>query len=168
MGLFDGFKKKKEEQAAQKAAEKEEEEISNLLRNVCGDDTALYQDMSSTMDSSPPVSGSYSKSMENGQLVEARIKERAGAPDVEALKSLARGHYHEAVDWALYKGTAKELKDALTKLEGMSGTKYPRMMEVPENAIEKTGECYTRLAEIKERVAILRKERSARMTGPGA
>lgn len=153
MGLFDRFKKKKEEQAAQKAAEKEEEEISNLLRNVCGDDTALYKDLFEIKYSSPPVSGSYSKSMENGQLVEARIKEKTDAPDVEALKGLARGHYCEAVGWALYKGTAKELKDALTKLEGMSGTKYPRMMEEPEKAIEKTGECYTRLAEIKKRTA---------------
>ena len=165
MGLLDRFKKKKEEQAAQKAAEKEEEEINNLLRNVCGDDTALYKDLFETKYSSPPVSGSYSKSMENGQLVEARIKERAGAPDVVALKSLAIGHYYRAVGWALYKGTAKELKDALTKLEGMSGIKYPRMMEVPEKAIGKTGECYTRLAEIKEMAA---KERAARMTGSGA
>jgi len=137
----------KEEQAAQKAAEKKEGKIKNLLRNVCGDDTALYQDMSSTMYSSPPVSGSYSKSMEDGRLAEARIKEIAGAPDVETLM-LARGHYHRAVGWALYKGTAKELEDAITKLEELSGTKYPRMREVPGKAIEKARKHYTQLAEI--------------------
>ena len=95
----------------------------NLLEQLCGSDVALYADLSRSMYLHPRGKGTYAEAMEKAGALERERKESA----VE---------YRHAGALALYEGNVKGVRTAFDKNDELSGRKYPRMREVPEQAVE--------------------------------
>jgi len=95
----------------------------NLLEQLCGNDVALYADLSCSMYLHPSGLGTYTDAMEKAEVLESERKESA----VE---------YRHAGALALYEGNVKGVRTAFDKNAELSGRKYLRMREVPEKAVE--------------------------------
>jgi hypothetical protein len=95
----------------------------NLLEQLCGNDVALYEDLSCSMYLRPNGKGTYADAIEKAEVLENERKESAAA-------------YRHAGALALYEGNAKGVRAAFDKHAELSGRKYLRMREVPEKAVE--------------------------------
>jgi|SRR5208282_48138 len=121
------FGKKKEKVKAPIQVEKK----LNLLEQLCGSDVALYADLSGSMYLHPSGKGTYAEAMEKAEVLEREGKESAV-------------QYRHAGALALYEGNVEGVKTAFDKSAELSESKYPRMREVPEKAVEVVRDYYAK------------------------
>jgi len=117
---FSIFKKKEKATPIQEAKKE-----PSLLEQLCGDDKALYEDLSWTMYLDPRNKGTYAEAVEKAEALEKEGKTRNVA-----------GGYRHAGALAMYEANVDGVKRAFGKATELSERKYPRIPEVPEKAIE--------------------------------
>jgi len=92
---------------------------SSLLEQLCGEDRALYEDMSGSMYLDPRGQGTYEEAMKIAEKTEK-----------EGNIDKAKRSYRHAGALALYEKNVEGVKIAFSKVG------YKRIPEVPEKAIE--------------------------------
>ena len=115
------FRKKKES----KVKEKKEERKPTLLKRLCGEDKALYEDLSWSMFLDPRDKGTYTETIKEAEKLES-----------EGNFMLARIKYQVAASLALYEGNIEGVRIAYTKLSSLSARKYDAILANPEKAIK--------------------------------
>jgi len=115
------FRRKKGEQAASTVDVKKE---ASLLELLCGEDIALYEDLSSTLYMDPRNKGTCSEAMEKAVALEREGK------SMEAALS-----YRHAGTLAMYEGKPTDVKKAFDKAAELSNRKIERIRAVPEKAV---------------------------------
>ena len=134
--FFDRFKRKKEEVTKVEEKPKVEEE-TNLLKKLCGDDKALYEDLSYSLYLEPRSKGTYAEAIKKAKKADAK----------DALFA-----YTNAGALALYEGNVDGVKEAFEKYAELSDRKYERIRKVPEKAVEIARKYYKEeLKPIKEK-----------------
>ena len=122
-------KKKEEAKEAPKEAKRE----PSLLELLCGDDKALYEDLSWSMYLDPTGKGTHEEAMKKAEAFER-----------EGKKSEAAREYRHAGALALYEGSADGVKRAFDKSAELSERKFLRIREMPEKAVEIVRKYYER------------------------
>jgi len=128
MGILDRFRRKKEQvtEPMTKTVREPVKGKPSLLRQLCGEDIALYEEMARLMYLDPRDKGTYEEAMKKAEEAEKKGNNRE-----------AKRNYRHAGALALYEKNPEGVVLALSKLG-----EYDRIMEVPEKAIEKAHEHY--------------------------
>ena len=121
--------KKKEAKEAPEEAKRE----ASLLERLCGDDKALYEDLSWSIYLNPTGKGTHAEAMQKAEAFER-----------EGKKSEAAREYQHAGALALYEGSIDGVKRAFDKSAELSERKFSRIREKPEKAVEITRNYYER------------------------
>jgi len=121
------WRKKEETRASPNEPEKE----PTLLERLCGDDKALYEDLSFSMYLNPTGKGTCAQAIRKAEAFER-----------EAKKSEAAREYRQAGALALYEGNVGEVKRAFEKSAELSERKFLRIRELPDRAVEIAREYY--------------------------
>lgn len=125
MGILDLFRRKP------KTEEEKPTEEPSLLRELCGEDKALYEDLSWSMYLDPTGKGTYEEAVEKAQKAER-----------EGNRLDARIGYQHAGSLALYEKNAAGVKASFDKVAELSERKFQRIREVPEKAIKIVNQYY--------------------------
>jgi hypothetical protein len=108
-------------------------EDQNILEQICGDDTALYGNLSDCLYLHPVGKLTYEDAMKKAETLEKDGK----------IQDACRSYWHDAGASALYEGNVEGVKKAFGKHRELSG-RSSRITEVPEKAVEKAREFYDR------------------------
>ena len=134
------FRKKKSEVKENKIKNKGKKEPTPLER-LCGEDKALYEDLSWSMFLDPRDKGTYVEAIKEAERLES-----------EGKTTLARIKYQVAASLALYEGNIEGVRIAYTKLSSLSARKYDAILANPEKAIKIAQKYYqTELKPLKEK-----------------
>jgi len=131
------WRRKKEEA---KEVPKEPKGEPSLLERLCGNDKALYEDLSWSLYLDPSGKGTHAEAMKKAEAFER-----------EGKKSEAAREYRHAGALALYESNVDGVKRAFDKSAELSQRKFPRIREVPDKAVEIARNYYEK--ELKTRTA---------------
>lgn len=111
----------------------------NLLKQLCGDDTSLYEDLSNCLYLHPVGKLTYEDAMKRAATLEQDGK----------IEDALRSYWHDAGASALYEGNLEGVKKAFGKHRELLG-RSSRIGEVPEKAVEITRKFYNQTLKPEE------------------